>query len=169
MKAQLAHALNSSNLQQKEQHTAIDLVGGMAMGTIKYKLCSDIIHFKDALQAKAFNNLIYGLQREVSKVIKCDRQKLLRVCKQVIMEDVFSFCAECTGTGETFLDRYYVCTKCKGTGLRNYSDAERARDCVINYDEYIKYWADRHKTVQSIYTSNERNGMQEIKRKMEVV
>src|SRR6478735_8894789 len=103
MRASLARALHSTNLQQKEQHTAIDLVGAMGVTGINYSIAIASIHAIDALQPSSLKDLIYQLSRKAGKQIKCDKSILLKVCQQVIKEDAIKTCHTCSGRSEMMI------------------------------------------------------------------
>lgn len=168
MRQSLATAIHSKSLQQKESHTSIDLIGAMGIAGISSPIGMAAVRFIDGLQAHVHPDLIMHLSRKSGSVIKCERTKLLKICKQVVHEATFPFCRKCLGAQEILLQTHVVkCDCCKGSGLHVYTDAERSKEVTINFDEYVKYWADRLQIVQSIFTNEQRNGLYTVKRVME--
>jgi hypothetical protein len=167
MSEMIAKAVHSKNLQQKETHCALDVIGAIGIAAMHNPIGVDAARFLDGLQAKAHKDLTYGLAREAGKKIKCDKQILLRVCKQVIHESAFSFCKTCNGRKEALIDEHVIkCAVCNGTGLHRHTDMQRAHNIGIGLEIYLKHWAERLSLVQSIFTNERRNAIRITKIKL---
>lgn len=157
MRESLAASINSKNLQQQDTSCSLDRLHAVALSAIHNPIGSASLRFVDSLQPSAYNELTNQLAREAVRKLKCDKKILLRVCKQVIHENVFSFCKKCKGTkeqqGET---KIIICNVCNGTGLHRHGDADRAHAIGLSIDNYLKYWEKRLMLVQSIYTYSRR-------------
>jgi hypothetical protein len=167
MTEMIAKAVHSKNLQQKETHCALDVIGAIGIAAMHNPIGVDAARFIDGLQAKAHKDLTYGLAREAGKKIKCDKQILLRVCKQVIHETSFKFCKKCLGAKEMMAGELKViCKTCEGTGLHRHSDRERAKAIGLSEEIFLKHWATRLNQVQSILTNERRNSNRVTKEKL---
>jgi hypothetical protein len=159
MREQLASALHSKNLQQKENHCNLDVIHALGIAAIESPIGAAIIRF-DSLQPHAYNELIYQLQKKAARRLKCDKQILLRVCQQIVHESLFKFCTVCLGRKEALLNKkVIICGECKGTGLHRHTDMHRAKAIKVSFDEYIKHWAHRLTIVQAIYSSEHQNAL----------
>jgi hypothetical protein len=160
MRESIARAVNSKNLQQKEQHCNLDLVHSLGIAAMNNPLGVSALHLVDGLQPNQYADVIFRLSREAGKRIKCDKSKLLLVCKRVIYESAFTFCKTCYGTKQFIADsKVHICEPCNGTGLERHTDRERSKSLNISEDEYVKHWAKRLTLVQSIYSSEWRNAL----------
>ncbi len=160
MKAQLARALNSSNLKQQEHHCSLDVVHTLGLAAIHHPIGASAVHLLDAMQAGGYSQLIYSLSKAAGKRMKCDKQILLNLCKQVIHETAFNFCQTCSGRKHAIIDKkVHLCAGCNGTGIKRYSDRERSKTLNISEELYTKHWADRFNQVQSIFTNEYRNAL----------
>lgn len=160
MRESLASAINSKNLQQKESSCSLDSVHALGIASIESQIGVSAIHVIDGLQPQEYNNLIYSLLRKASKKLKCDKNILLRVCKQVIYESAITCCPDCKGRKHELIDKKVViCPTCKGIGLKRYTDLQRAHSIKISLEEYVKHWASRFFEVQAIFTNEQRNAL----------
>ncbi len=163
----IARAVNTKNLQQKETHCSLDIIHALGKAAISHSIGVSALHVIDGLQPQGYQQLIFELSRAAGRRLKCDKQILLRLCKQVIHEAAFNFCETCSGR-KHFVEenKVHICGSCNGVGLKRYSDKERSKSLNISEQEYIKHWADRHTTVQSIFTSEYRNALHAARLKM---
>lgn len=160
MRQSLARSLHSSNLKQKEQHCDLDSVHALGLAAQHNPIGVAALHVIDALQPQGYQDLIYALARQAGKRIKCDKRILVNVCKQVIFEAAFNFCQTCSGRKHAVIDnKVHLCAGCNGTGLKRHTDRERSKTLNISEEEYIKYWANRFTTVQSIFSLEYRNAL----------
>jgi hypothetical protein len=159
MREQLATALHSKNLQQKESHCNLDVVHALGLASIESPIGAAIIRF-DSMQPHAYNELIYQLQRKAARRLKCDKQILLRVCQQIIHEAMMKACKSCMGRKTELINKKLItCPDCSGTGLHRHTDMHRAKAIKVSFDEYIKHWAHRLTIVQAIYSSEHQNAL----------
>jgi hypothetical protein len=154
----IAKAVNSKNLQQKETHCTVDVVHSMGIAGIEYPIGIAALRFIHGLDAKAYTELLYGLQRKAGRKMKCDKSVLLKVCKQVIKEAADVKCHFCKGIAHGIVNSKIIqCPECNGSGLHRHTDMQRAQAIGIAFDIYIRHWADRLFEVQSIFTNECRN------------
>lgn len=160
MKQSLTRSLHSSNLKQKEQHCDLDNVHTLGIASMKHAIGVSSLHFIDALQPDSYKDLLFSLSRKAGQQIKCDKAKLLLLCKQVIFESAITKCKDCRGVSHHIVNHKVVhCPTCNGTGLNRHSDRERSKAMNISEEEYFKHWSNRFQLVQSIYTGECRNAM----------
>jgi hypothetical protein len=167
MRESIARAVNSKNLQQKEQHCQLDLVHVLGKAAIHNPIGVNALHVIDGLQSQGYQELIFSLSKQAGKSIKCDKRIVLLICKRVIYEDSFSFCKTCYGTKQFIADsKVHICQPCSGTGLEKHSDIERSKSLNMSEENYQKYWAGHFNTVQAIYTSEWRSALHTAKLKI---
>lgn len=151
----IASSLNSSNLKQKESSCALDKIHALGLSAMHTPIGASSLRFIDALQPKAYNDLIFQLSREAGKKIKADKKIVLRLAKQVVHEHAFKFCKVCLGAKEQQTQTKIVtCPDCNGTGLHRHTDTSRANAIGLSKELYNKYWSEHFKLVQSIYTDH---------------
>jgi hypothetical protein len=167
MRESIARAVNSKNLQQKEQHCQLDLVHVLGKAAIHNPIGVNALHVIDGLQSQGYQELIFSLSRAAGKRIKCDKRTLLLVCKRVVYESAFTFCKTCYGTKQFIADsKVHICESCNGTGLERHTDRERSKSLNMSEDNYQKYWAKHFNTVQAIYSSEWRSALHTAKLKI---
>lgn len=167
MRQSLARSLHSTNLQQKEQSCDLDKIHGLGLAAIHNPIGVNALHVIDALQPQGYKDLIFSLSRAAGKRLKCDKAKLLLLCKQVIFESAFNFCQTCSGRKHAVIEnKVHLCAGCNGTGLKRHTDRERSKSLNISEEEYVKHWANRFTTVQSIFSSEYRNCLHTAKYKI---
>jgi hypothetical protein len=151
----LAHALNSSDLEQHEHDCAIDKIHAMGVAAIDCPLGILTIRFIDGRQPMCYIPLIELLMKTVSIQFKCSHEMLSKLCEQAVKEAVFPYCRTCHGRGESWDDvsqHVIQCPTCHGSGTHRYSDPERAQ--VFGVDGDYEQWGRRFHMVQRIFTDN---------------
>jgi hypothetical protein len=167
MRESLARAVNSKNLQQKEQHCSLDLVHSLGISAINNPVGVSTLHLVDGLQHQSYQELIFKLSKQAGRSIKCDKRVVLLICKRVVYEDSFSFCKTCYGTKQFIAEsKVHICESCNGTGLERHTDRERSKSLNISEDIYLKFWAKHFNTVQAIYSSEWRSALHTAKYKI---
>lgn len=153
MRESLAHALNSSDLEQHEHDCAIDKIHAMGVAAIDCPLGILTIRFIDGRQPMCYVPLIESLMKLASIQFKCSHEMLSKLCEQAVKEAVFPYCRTCHGRKEAKVeDRVIQCHTCNGSGIHRYTDMERARAFGID-GEYAQ-WDKRFQKVQGIFMDN---------------
>lgn len=158
MRESLAHAMNSSDLEQHEHDCAIDKIHAMGVAAIDCPLGILTIRFIDGRQPMCYIPLIESLMKLViikfTRInIKRSHDALSKLCEQAVKEAVFPYCRTCHGRKEVHLDdRIIVCSTCQGSGLHRYTDIERARAFGIEGD--YEPWGKIYQKVQGIFMDN---------------
>ena len=131
-----ASAVNSSHLQEKEFTGAIDRVHALGLSN---GLGSDMLRFKDGLQPKSYNQVLYGLVGKTKG--KMSRGMATKLAELAIHEAVFHFCPECKGAKEMIVGPLRItCRSCEGSGVRRHTDASRAVFLGVTIPVYQKLW-----------------------------
>lgn len=87
------------------------------------------------LEASAYQDAKKGLIKLYKERYPAEEQTLIiKVIEQCLHEYLSPFCAECNGAKEMVLEALKVtCPACDGSGVRRYSDEDRARAMQVSY------------------------------------
>lgn len=140
-------ALTSSDLGEKDyRETDIDRVAALGKAG---KLGRLLWHWKyggdEHGKQAAFNLLVRRAAkrlkiRHVGEDGRDEYETLRRACSHVIAEWLSPNCPQCKGAREIVSKTLTVCPTCEGSGLRRYSDIERATAIHIDVVHYRKTW-----------------------------
>lgn len=89
---------------------------------------------KYMLEVRAHRSAINGLETHYRDRYKAERPEIAtKIVLQIIREYIASFCVDCGGVRELLInDLKVTCVTCKGTGVRFYSDFDRARSMKLS-------------------------------------
>lgn len=170
MREALAHAINSSHLEEKEWETSIDKIKALGYAARLTPVGVEAIHLIDSLQPKSYQQLIYLLAKKAQGKFnkQANREMTIRMCHQVIRESAFKFCHVCAGRKELKAgERVITCHSCQGSGLHRHTDIERAQALQIPLEAYQKHWVRRFQTVEAIFTDEMKESLVMMKIKLE--
>lgn len=87
------------------------------------------------LQSQAFRDAVTGLVIEyLGRYKREDKGLVEKMAHQLLSEYIAQFCVACRGTGEVMHnDLKTRCSVCWSSGVRKYTDEERARMMQISY------------------------------------
>ena len=99
------------------------------------RLGLDIWKAAYGLESKAFNDAIEALTEAYLGRYKRESPELAaKICEQIVGEYIAQFCISCQGSREVMCgDLKVICNDCAGSGVRKYTDAERARMMKISF------------------------------------
>lgn len=162
MRESLASAINSSDLKQREKPCSIDKVTTLGMASVgNDSIGADSIRFVEALNAKSYKELLYGLAKRLQRDTgfkNITRSMTHKICDVVIKEAALVSCHTCLGAKEIKGEnKLFVCPTCNGTGLHRYTDRERAMALGMTEEAYLKGWNKKFATAQSLYTGKVRD------------
>jgi len=158
MKESLANALNSKNLRQTEQPSAIDKVHALGSASIYISIGADAVHFIDAMQSKSYKQLLCALMKTVNGKYRITRSMNKKICELVIYEAAFTQCKSCNGAREIAVkDHVITCQTCKGVGLHRHTDLERSVALEMSLETYLKGWVKRFEYAQAIFSGKYSN------------
>ena len=86
-------------------------------------------------ESSAYNDAIAGLLKDYRERFRGDSADIAkRVVTQALDEFLFPFCSMCSGAKEVIVDKLRViCPKCGGSGVKRYSDSDRARQMRLSW------------------------------------
>jgi hypothetical protein len=155
----IGSALVSAHLETVPEHeSAIDRVGALAHGS---KLGRLLFHWKHAAQAAFAGPVRAELLRKARKRFRIARfhvehERLVRACKQAMIEYYAPWCRECGGAGEVIAEKLrIVCHTCGGSGIRPCPDAERVAALKVDWNIYRNTWEPRMRELLLILDAND--------------
>ena len=92
---------------------------------------------KNGLESVAFLRAVDQLSVVYSERYRREDADLVgKLCFQAISEWVAQFCTTCAGTREVMHGELKtICTACAGSGVRRYTDEQRARMMMVSFDK----------------------------------
>jgi len=130
---ELYAATHHASLQWTEDHErAIDRVAAAGRAPT---LGVQIWRARYMLESKAYQDAINGLTAHYLARYKAERPDMARrLVEEILSEFMGPSCISCNGARELVEDELrVVCDSCHGTGLRHYTDMERAGRMKLSY------------------------------------
>jgi hypothetical protein len=127
-----ATTIQYASLEWSEHERAVDRVAACgkadALGVAIWKA-------KYGLESACYHAAVKGLTKAYLARYKREGQPLAEMlCEQVLSEFIAQFCVACQGRRELVIDdRMQACTACAGSGVRRYTDEQRARMMRISH------------------------------------
>jgi hypothetical protein len=124
-------ATATASLEWSEQRErAIDRVAAAGLAP---RLGMDIWRARYQLSLQSFRDAHKGLVELYRNRYKSDPDMAFRIVDEALSEFMGPACTSCNGAREMILDQLkIVCTTCEGSGLRRYSNFERARRMQVS-------------------------------------
>ncbi|WP_322069949.1 hypothetical protein [Paraburkholderia bannensis] len=138
VKDQVVTATQSSNLRWEADFVrAIDRLTALGMSD---PLGSSLLRAKYCRDAKAGRRAVLLLAKKVEARLRVDRAYAEKLSLAAFKEWMLDACDSCAGSGSITEGAHIsTCTKCHGSGVKRYSDAERAMAAGLPIEAWSKH------------------------------
>jgi hypothetical protein len=138
VKERTISAMNASTLASRDSAVMpVDRIGALAQAP---SLGSNLWHTMN-LDAQSLRQAVFRLARKIRGIRKVSQSMSEKVATQAITEKFIYHCPTCNGAKERMIgDVLRSCNACHGSGVRRYSDQERAKAIGVTLEQYGKGW-----------------------------
>ena len=138
IREKIASDVHSSNLAWNErEEKAIDRITALGMSDA---LGSALLRFKFANDRSAGKRALHLLANKAAQRLRVELSYAQKLATACLREWLIDACETCHGTGQVGDGRHTDrCTKCDGSGMKRYSDSERALAAGLPVESWSKH------------------------------